>query len=47
MCGSGTTCVQTKLNNRQFIGIEISEEYCDIARKRLQVEAQANQVSMF
>jgi DNA modification methylase len=47
MCGSGTTCVQAKLNNRQFIGIEISEEYCDIARKRLQIEAQANQVSMF
>lgn len=47
MCGSGTTCVQAKLSNRQFIGIEISEEYCDIARKRLQTEAQANQVSMF
>lgn len=47
MCGSGTTCVQAKLNSRQFIGIEISEEYCDIARKRLQIEAQANQVSMF
>lgn len=47
MCGSGTTCVQAKLNNRHFVGIEISKEYCDIARKRLQVEAQANQVSLF
>jgi len=47
MCGSGTTCVQAKLSNRQFVGIEISEEYCEIARKRLQAEAQANQVSMF
>lgn len=47
MCGSGTTCVQAKLSNRQFIGIEISEEYCEIARKRLQAEAQANQVSLF
>lgn len=47
MCGSGTTCVQARLNNRQFIGIEISQEYCEIARKRLSIEAQANQVSLF
>lgn len=41
MCGSGTTCVQAKLNGRRFIGIEISADYCDIARKRLHIEAQA------
>ncbi len=38
MCGSGTTCVQAKLSNRQFVGIEISEEYCEIAKQRLEVE---------
>ena len=35
MCGSGTTCKMAKLNNRNFIGIDISEDYCNIARKRL------------
>jgi len=35
MCGSGTTCKMAKLNNRKYIGIEISPEYCDIARKRV------------
>ena len=35
MCGSGTTwvaCIETK---RDFIGSEISREYCDIANERL------------
>ena len=35
MCGSGTTCKSAKLLNRNFIGIDISEEYCEIARERL------------
>jgi site-specific DNA-methyltransferase (adenine-specific) len=35
MCGSGTTCKMAKLKNRKYIGIEISPEYCEIARKRV------------
>ena len=35
MCGSGTTCKMAKMNGRQFIGIEISPEYCKIAEDRL------------
>ena len=35
MCGSGTTCKMAKLNNRNYIGIDISQEYVDIANKRL------------
>ena len=35
MCGSGTTCKMAAVNNRNYIGIDISEEYCNIARKRL------------
>ena len=35
MCGSGTTCKMAKLNNRNFIGIDCSEEYCKIASERI------------
>lgn len=34
--GSGTTAVACKQLNRNFIGIEISSKYCEIARKRLE-----------
>jgi DNA modification methylase len=33
--GSGTTCVASKELNRQFIGIEIDEEYYKISLDRL------------
>lgn len=35
MCGSGTTCKMAKINNRKFIGIDISEKYCKIANERV------------
>jgi len=35
MAGSGTTLKMAKKNNRYYIGIEISKEYCDICEKRL------------
>ena len=34
--GGGTTAVACEKMNRRYIGIEISEEYCEIARKRVQ-----------
>ena len=36
--GSGTTAVAAKQLNRNFIGIEISENYCKIAKQRLRQE---------
>jgi site-specific DNA-methyltransferase (adenine-specific) len=33
--GSGTTAKMAKLNNRNYIGSEISEEYCNIIEQRL------------
>ena len=36
--GSGTTCLSAKNLHRNFIGIEISEKYCEIARERLRQE---------
>ena len=35
MAGSGTTLIMAKKNNRNYIGIEISQEYIDIINKRL------------
>ncbi len=40
MSGSGTTCKMAMVNNRQYIGIDISEEYCEIARKRIAEHSQ-------
>lgn len=35
--GSGTTAKIALLNNRKYIGFEISKEYCDIAEKRIAI----------
>lgn len=37
MCGSGTTCVAALDTKRQFIGIDISEEYCKLASERIKI----------
>ncbi|MDD5589508.1 MAG: site-specific DNA-methyltransferase [Candidatus Nanoarchaeia archaeon] len=34
--GSGTTCKIAKRYNRKYIGIDISPEYCELARKRIE-----------
>ena len=35
MCGSGTTCKMAKMNHRNWLGIDISEEYIEIAQQRI------------
>ena len=35
MCGSGTTCKVARQLQRDFIGIDISEKYCQIAKERV------------
>jgi len=37
--GSGTTAVACERLGRKWIGIEISEQYCEVAAKRIQAEA--------
>jgi site-specific DNA-methyltransferase (adenine-specific) len=37
MCGSGTTLKMAKKLNRNYIGIDISQEYCEIANQRLEI----------
>ena len=52
-CGSGTTCLAVKIMNeiqnanRQFIGIEIDEEYYQIAINRLNGITADGQLSLF
>jgi len=36
--GSGTTCVAAKSANRNYLGIDVSEEYCRIAEERIATE---------
>ncbi len=37
MCGSGTTCKMAKIHGRNWLGIDVSEEYITIARERLRL----------
>jgi len=54
-CGSGSFCVAAKMLGRRYIGIDISEEYCKIARQRLEAvdtgvpvkEQRAGQLALF
>jgi DNA modification methylase len=43
--GSGTTAKMAKLNNRNYIGFELSEEYCKIAEQR--IENATQQLTLF
>lgn len=36
MCGSGTTCKMAYLNGRHYIGVDISSDYVEIAKQRLE-----------
>tara|TARA_B100001245_G_C22872597_1_gene419621 strand:+ start:378 stop:1169 length:792 start_codon:yes stop_codon:yes gene_type:complete len=42
MCGSGTTCKMSKQNARNYIGIEISKEYLEIAERRMAQDVMMN-----
>ena len=40
MCGSGTTLKMAKLLGRDYIGVDVSDEYCKIARARVKAVEQ-------
>jgi site-specific DNA-methyltransferase (adenine-specific) len=41
-CGSGTSCVSAEILKRKWIGIELSPNYAEVARKRIQVFTEQN-----
>jgi DNA modification methylase len=43
MCGSGTTLKMAKLSNRDFIGIDCSREYVELASERLKLNGIENE----
>lgn len=43
--GSGTTAKMAILNNRQYIGFELSKEYCELAEERIKNATQ--QITLF
>ncbi len=42
--GSGTTAITAMGNNRNFIGIDISPEYCEMAKKRIERNKKKSEV---
>jgi site-specific DNA-methyltransferase (adenine-specific) len=45
--GSGTTAKMAALNGRNYIGMEISKKYCEIAQRRLsEINAVSEQMAM-
>ncbi len=48
MCGSGTTCKMALVNNRNYLGCDISSDYVNIAQERLKKYSNSNlQLSIF
>ena len=45
--GSGTTLISAYAEKRKGIGIDIDENYCKLAKKRLLKEAKINQKKLF
>lgn len=47
MCGSGTTCKAAYQLNRSFIGIDISHEYCKLAKERINQEKLQYRIDLY
>ena len=45
MCGSGTTCKMAKTHGRDYIGIDLSQDYIDIARRRIDAVEQSTMLA--
>lgn len=45
--GSGSTLIAALLNNRKGVGFDIDLDYCKLAYKRLQQEADLKQENLF
>ena len=46
MCGSGTTCKMAVMLGRGYIGIDTTEKYCDISRKRVAAQEKLRKMQL-
>lgn len=46
-CGSGTTIIAAHLLNREYIGMELNQDYYQIAQKRLRESKYHNELNLF
>lgn len=46
-CGSGTTLKMAYINYRKYIGIDISQRYCDMAKSRIEKTRTPLEMNMF
>lgn len=46
MCGSGTTCKMARLHGRNYLGCDISGEYCQIAKERIKMIEQEKSLAI-
>ena len=45
-CGSGTTCISAKKNNRFYVGFDINPDYINLAQKRLEQEFMQQKINL-
>lgn len=46
-CGSGTTCVAAVKEGRDYVGVDISVDYCEMARQRVRSELSKREETLF
>lgn len=46
-CGTGTTCLAAKRLGRDYIGIELNERYCNLARMRLNDKPETDKETVY
>ena len=47
MCGSGTTCAMAYKLERNYIGIDVSWEYCQLSKDRVEHEKKIKEIEIF
>jgi site-specific DNA-methyltransferase (adenine-specific) len=46
MCGIGSSCIASIETNRNYIGIDVSKEYCKLARERIKLHTSQRKLNI-